>query len=54
MNTLVPVDFKAFVMKAVRENEKKFVIKKKMDIEVSAKFKELFKKSDMISSKTDG
>ena len=37
-------------MKAVREIEKMFVFKKKMEIKVSSEFQGLFKKSDTISS----
>ena len=49
--TLFPDEFKSYVMKIVSEQDKMLVTKKKMEIEVSPEFHELFGKSETISSK---
>ena len=44
-------EFKAFVLKKVRENEKMVVIKKKLEVKVASEFANLFRKTDTLSSK---
>ena len=44
-------EFKTFVLKKVRENEKMVIIKKKLEVKVAPEFANLFRKTDMLSSK---
>ena len=50
VNTLIPDDFKAFVLNAIRQNERKFVMKRKLDVEVAPEFVEMFRSFETLSS----
>ena len=50
VNTLLPEEFKHFVREKVAENEKMFVMKRKMVVDAKPAFIELFRKSNMIAS----
>ena len=45
MNTLMPEEFKSFVMRVVREKEKCFVLKRRMEIDVAPEFHKILKSS---------
>ena len=51
VNTLIPLDFKSFIMRVVRENDKIQIGKRKQEIDVIPEFAKLFKTSDTFSSK---
>ena len=47
----MPEEFKTFVMKILHEHDKMHVMKKKMEVEVTPKFYNLFQNSETLSSK---
>ena len=50
VNTLINQEFKSFVMKKVKENDKMVVNKKKLEVKVVPEFAALFRKTDSLSS----
>ena len=52
MNTLLAKDFKALVMKTIQDHDKELIAKKKMEVEVTSEFYELFQGSKTVSSKS--
>ena len=50
VSTLIPDDFKEYVLNAIRQSERKFVMKRELEVEVAPGFAEMFWSSETLSS----
>ena len=50
VNSLIPEEFKEYIMKKIDENEQECAIKKKMEVPVVSEFYNLFNKSKLMLS----